>query len=43
MSSTNINKRQYVLPQTKLIDSHFQGILCQSVLEPIEEGGGHDW
>ena len=36
-------KMEYKTPRTKQIASHFQGILCQSVLEPIEEGGGHDW
>ena len=43
MTSSNINKRDYESPRTRIIDSHFQGILCESVLEPIEEGGGHDW
>ena len=36
-------KMEYKTPCTKQIASNFHGILCQSVLEPIEEGGGHDW
>ena len=43
MISSNINKQDYESPRTKLVSSQFQGILCESVLEPIEEGGGHDW
>ena len=43
MVSTNTNKREYESPRARLVASHYQGILCQSVLEPIEEGGGHDW
>lgn len=43
MIISDINKREYETPHIKLIDSNLQGILCESVLEPIEEGGGHDW
>lgn len=43
MALTDNNKREYEEPRAKMISSQFQGILCESVLEPIEEGGGHDW
>ena len=42
MVSTNTNKREYESPRARLVTSHFQGILCQSI-EPIDEGGGHEW
>ena len=43
MVLTNNSRREYESPRTRLVASHFEGIICQSVLEPIEEGGGHDW
>lgn len=33
----------YNHPELREIEAKIQGILCESVLEPIEEGGGHDW
>jgi hypothetical protein len=44
MVLNNIDKRVYETPDSELVEMDLQGIVCQSdVLEPIEEGGGHDW
>lgn len=43
MVSNDIYKKEYEAPRFKFINVQFQGIVCQSVLEPIEEGSGHDW
>ena len=33
----------YEKPFVKVINVEFQGIICQSNLEPIEPGDEHDW
>jgi hypothetical protein len=33
----------YEKPYSKVLNYELQGIVCQSNLEPIEEGDDHEW
>lgn len=36
-------KEIYESPLSKILEISIQGIVCQTNLEPIEEGGEHEW